>query len=119
MTTNELKDRTKGYSIAIIDLIEHLPDKIAARAVANQIVRSGTSVGANYRAVCRARSDREFLAKREIVLEEADETLFWLELIREKGWIDKSIIEKLWNEGNELTSIFAASLKTVKAKIQK
>jgi four helix bundle protein len=66
--------------------------------------------------VCRARSDKEFIAKMEIVLEEADETLFWLEIIAEKNWIDKSVAASIWKEGNELTSIFVASLKTVKSK---
>ena len=65
----------------ILDLVEELPASIAGKAIANQIVRSGTSVGANYRAVCRARSDREFISKMNIVVEESDETLFWLELI--------------------------------------
>ena len=68
MTTDELKSRTKKFSIEIIDLVEKLPNAISAKAVANQIVRSGTSVGANYRAVCRARSDREFVSKMNIVL---------------------------------------------------
>ncbi|MBF6607528.1 MAG: four helix bundle protein [Flavobacterium sp.] len=119
MNTSELKSRTKAFSISIIGLVEQLPATIACRVVANQIIRAGTSVGANYRAVCRSRSDREFIAKMEIVLEEADETLFWLELIHDKGWISKPIIDELWTEGNELTSIFVASLKTVKAKLHK
>ena len=84
MTSDELKFRTKRFSLMIIDLVDKLPNTIAGRAVANQIVRSGTSVGANYRAVCRARSDREFIAKMTIVAEEADETLFWLEIIMDK-----------------------------------
>lgn len=118
MTSNELKFRTKKYSLMIIDLIEMLPDTIAGRAIANQLIRSGTSVGANYRAACRARSDREFIAKLTIVAEESDETLFWLELIIEKQWADKTQVENLWKEGNELTSIFVSSLKTVKARLQ-
>ena len=69
----------------IIDVIDKLPNTIAGRAVANQIVRSGTSVGANYRAVCRARSDKEFIAKMTIVAEESDETLFWLEIIMDNS----------------------------------
>ena len=84
MTTNELKQRTKNFSLMIIDPIEKLPNLISTKVVANQIVWSGTSVGANYRAVCRARSDREFVSKMNIVLEEADETLFWIEIIIEK-----------------------------------
>ncbi|MFP9099491.1 four helix bundle protein [Flavobacterium sp. RHBU_24] len=93
MTSDELKFRTKRFSLMIIDLVDKLPNTIAGRAVANQIVRSGTSVGANYRAVCRARSDREFIAKMTIVAEESDETLFWLEIIMDKQWLNKSEVE--------------------------
>jgi len=100
----------------IIDLVDKLPNTIAGRAVANQIVRSGTSVGANYRAVCRARSDREFIAKMTIVAEESDETLFWLEIIMDKQYVSKSEVEYIWKEGNKLTAIFVSSLKTIKAK---
>jgi four helix bundle protein len=117
MDSNELKNRTKTYSITILDLVEMLPNTISGRAVSNQIVRSGTSVGANYRAVCRARSDREFIAKMSIVIEESDETLFWLEIILQKEWVKKSQIDKIWNEGNELTAIFVSSMKTIKDRV--
>ncbi len=117
MTTNELKLRTKNFSLMIIDLVERLPNSISVRVVANQIVKSGTSVGANYRAVCRARSDREFVAKMNIVLEEADETLFWIEIIMAKQWVSNPELEVIWKEGNELTAIFVSSLKTVNNKI--
>lgn len=109
MTTNELKLRTKKFSLAIIDLVEKLPNSIAGKTISNQIIRSGTSVGANYRAVCRARSDREFISKLNIVLEEADETMFWLEIIIERKWIDESEILSLYDEGNQLTAIFVSS----------
>lgn len=117
MTAEELKLRTKRFSIEIINLVEKLPNSNTIRIVANQIARSGTSVGANYRAVCRARSDREFVSKMNIVLEEADETLFWLEIIREKKWVLDGEIENVWKEGNELTAIFVSSLKTVNNRI--
>ncbi|MCW4469443.1 four helix bundle protein [Flavobacterium sp. MFBS3-15] len=117
MTSEELKNRTKHYSLSIINLVEKLPITAASKIVAYQIAKSGTSVGANYRAVCRARSDKEFIAKMEIVLEEADETLFWLEIIKEKNWIEKATVDSVWKEGNELTAIFVSSLKTVKSKI--
>lgn len=117
MTTEELKLRTKKFSLEIIDLVEKLPNSISARVVANQIVKSGTSVGANYRAVCRARSDREFVSKMNIVLEEADETVFWLEIITAKKWITASETQNLLSEGNQLTAIFVCSLKTVNKKI--
>ena len=117
MTTDEMKLRTKKFSLMIIDLAERMPNTNVIRSITNQIIRSGTSVGANYRAVCRARSDREFIAKMNIVLEEADETLFWLEIIKEKMWVAKSEVELIWKEGNELTAIFVSSLKTVNNRI--
>ena len=117
MDSNELKNRTKKYSIAILDIVEMLPNTISGRAVSNQIVRSGTSVGANYRAVCRARSDREFIAKMSIVIEESDETLFWLEIILQKEWVNKSQVDGIWKEGNELTAIFVSSMKTIKDRV--
>jgi four helix bundle protein len=117
MDSNELKNRTKKYSIAILDLVEMLPNTISGRAVSNQIVRSGTSVGANYRAVCRARSDREFIAKMSIVIEESDETLFWLQIILQKEWVNKSQVDGIWKEGNELTAIFVSSMKTIKDRV--
>lgn len=117
MTSEELKARTKKFSLGIIDTIEKLPNSIAARAVANQMVRSGTSVGANYRAVCRARSDKEFISKMSIVIEEADETLFWIEILQEKKWIEYSELNRLWKEGNELTAIFVSTLKKIKSRL--
>jgi four helix bundle protein len=117
LDSSQLKNRTKKYSITILDLVEKLPNTISGRAVSNQIVRSGTSVGANYRAVCRARSDREFIAKMSIVIEESDETLFWLEIILEKEWLNKSQIDIIWKEGNELTTIFVSSMKTIKDRV--
>ncbi len=109
----DLKHRTKLFSISIIDLIEKLPNTIAGKAIANQLVRSGTSVGANYRAVCRSRSDKEFISKMNIVLEEADECSFWLEIIDDKKWQNVDVLLK---EANELTTIFVSSLKTINAR---
>lgn len=117
MTSDELKIRTKKFSLMIIDLVEKLPNTISSKAIANQMVRSGTSVGANYRAVCRARSDREFIAKMTIVIEEADETLFWIEILQEKKWVNYSDLNLIWKEGNELTAIFVSSIKTIKSRM--
>jgi len=108
MTTNELKFRTKKFSLEIIDLVEKLPNSVAGRTISNQIVRSGTSVGANYRAVCRARSDREFISKMNIVPEEADETLFWLEIINEQKMLSDLEMKNILDEGNQLTAIFVS-----------
>ncbi|HUX57444.1 MAG TPA: four helix bundle protein [Bacteroidales bacterium] len=83
MTKDELKKRTKKFALMIIKLVDDLPNSLAGRTIGNQIIRSGTSVGANYRAACRARSNADFISKITIVEEECDESLFWLELIAE------------------------------------
>lgn len=116
---NDLKDRTKKFSLQIINLIELLPKNLAASIIGKQLIRSATSVGANYRAVCRARSDKEFISKMNIVLEEADESCFWLELISEKNWLHKDILLPILKEANELTAIFVSTLKTINARINK
>jgi four helix bundle protein len=93
-------------------LVGALPNTTAARAVGNQFVRSGTSVGANYRATCRARSGAEFAAKLGIVIEEADESAFWLELIMESGLLEQRLVEPLHSEANELVAIMVASRRS-------
>ena len=113
MTNDELKNRTKQFSLLILRLIEKLPNSISNRIVINQIVKSATSVGANYRAVCRAKSDREFVAKLNIVLEEADETQYWLEIINEMKWLNESELIYPQKEAGELVAIFVSTLKTV------
>ncbi|MFD2201420.1 four helix bundle protein [Shivajiella indica] len=102
---NDLKDRTKRFALAIIDVVEKLPNTISGRAVGNQLVRSGTSVASNYRAASRGRSDKEFVAKIGVVIEEADESEFWLEVINEKKWVNVDVHIK---EANELTAIFVS-----------
>jgi four helix bundle protein len=113
----ELKDRTMQYALSILSIVEQLSFSTSSKVVAYQLAKSGTSVGANYRAACRSRSDREFIAKMEIVLEEADETLYWLEIIEAKNWLSANIVSTVWKEGNQLTAIFVTSLKTAKAKL--
>lgn len=88
----DLKKRTKEYALRIIKLVEALPKTTVGRTIGNQLIRCGTSVGANYRAVCRARSTSEFIAKLGIVIEEADESAFWLELIIEKNILKKELV---------------------------
>ena len=117
MTNDQLKNRTKQFSLSILNLIERLPNSMSTRVVMNQIAKSATSVGANYRAVCRARSDREFVAKLNIVLEEADETQFWLEIIEEMNWIKQIELESIKKEANELVAIFVTTLKTVNNRL--
>ena len=106
--SEELKQRTKRFTISIINLSEELGYSAAKKVVINQLLRSASSVGANYRAATRARSDREFIAKLRIVLEEVDESCFWLEIIDEKKWID---VQQLLLEANQLTAIIVKSIK--------
>lgn len=112
MTPLELKARTKLFALRILKLVAALPKNIEGRAIANQLVRCGTSVAANYRAACRARSKLEFVAKMGVVLEEADETQLWLELIIEGKLLPSERIQSLLNEANELVAIFVTSRKS-------
>ncbi len=112
MTTEELKQRTKSFAVRVTRLVDALPNTVKGRAIANQIMRSATSVAANYRAACRARSRAEFIAKIGVVEEEADETAFWLELIVDTDVCGQSQIEPLLNEAGELVAIMAASRKS-------
>jgi four helix bundle protein len=113
-TSDELKRRTKCFALMAIRLCQGLPRSQAGTVITRQLLRSSTSVGANYRAVCRARSTADFVSKLGIVLEEADETLFWLELLIESGVADHEKTAPLVREANELVSIFVASLRTAK-----
>jgi four helix bundle protein len=112
MDENELKQRTKQFSLRILKLVAALPKTVEGRAVGSQLVRSGTSVGANYRAACRGRSKPEFIAKLGTVEEEADESAFWMELIVESGLLEKRRVEPLLQEANELVAIIVASRKS-------
>jgi four helix bundle protein len=116
MSPAELKLRTKQFALRIIKLVDAIPRTAAGKAIAAQIVRSGTSVAANYRASCRARSQAEFVAKMGLVEEEADETAFWLELLIESGTVREAKLAPLLKEANELTAIMVASRKTASAK---
>jgi four helix bundle protein len=114
MTETELKMRTKQFALRILKLVEELPRSTSGRILGGQIARSATSVAANYRAVCRARSRADFVAKLGIVEEEADETGFWLELIVDAGLQPAAKLSPLLKEANELTAIFVSSLKTAR-----
>jgi four helix bundle protein len=114
MNKEELKQRTKKYTLRIIKLVEALPKTTAGRTIANQLIRIGTSVGANYRAALRARSKAEFIAKLGIVVEESDESVFWLEIIIENRLLKKGLVEPLLRETNELTAIFFSTRKSSK-----
>jgi four helix bundle protein len=112
MTTDELKARTKQFALRVVTLVEVLPNSVRGRVIADQIMRSASSVGANYRATCRARSRAEFIAKIGVVEEEADETAFWLELIIESKIRRAKQTVPLLKEANELVAIMAASRKS-------
>src|SRR5438876_11632982 len=116
MTQSEvLKERTKKFAVGIIKLFRMLPKTEEARVIGRQLLRCGTSVAANYRAVCRARSKAEFVAKIGIVVEEADEAVLWLELLTEAGIVSHERTRELLTEARELTAIFTASKHTARS----
>jgi four helix bundle protein len=124
MTSDELKKRTKKFSLRVLKLVAALPNTVAGRAIGGQLVRSGTSVGANYRAACRGRSKAEFVAKMGTCEEEADESAYWMELIIEGEFLKPKQVEPLRHEAEELTKIFArsrisASRSLARARLQK
>src|SRR5205085_4449888 len=110
----DLKKRTKAFALRTLKLVDALPKTTAGRALASQIGRSGTSVAANYRAACRARSTADFTAKMGIVEEEGDETLFWLELLEESELVSATKLAAIKQEANELIAITVASVKTAR-----
>jgi len=109
MTPDELKKRTKEFSLRVMHVVDALPKSAKAQAIAHQLMRSGTSVAANYRAACRSRSRAEFVSKIGVVQEEADETALWLELIIDDNILPAAKITALLTEANELVAIMAAS----------
>jgi len=117
MDAEELKKRTKLFALRIMKLVAALPNTVQGRTVGGQLVRAGTSVGSNYRATCRARSGAEFIAKIGVVLEEADESAFWLELIVGE-LLETGLVEPLLNEANELIRIFASSRITAGSRLR-
>jgi len=119
MTSNELKLRTKNFSLRVIRMIEKLPKSNSAKVIGYQLIRSATSVGANYRAACRARTKAEFISKIKIVEEESDESLYWLELIQELQFFKNVLISDLIREADELTAIFTSTVKTAKRNVLK
>jgi four helix bundle protein len=111
---NDLKLRSKTFALNIIKLVKSLPEDRIGRVLGNQILRSGTSVAANYRSACKARSIADFISKITVVEEEADETILWLELIMESDTLNNEFTKILHKEANELTAIFTSSGKTAK-----
>jgi four helix bundle protein len=117
MTEGELKERTKQFALRALKLVAALPRTVAGRTISNQLARSATSVAANYRAACRARSKIEFIAKLGIVEEEADESALWLEMIIESDLMKRTLVESLWNEANEIVAIITSSRKSASRSI--
>jgi four helix bundle protein len=109
-----LKARTKEFGLRVMKLVDEMPNTMVGRTVGSQLIRSATSVGANYRAACRSRSRAEFIAKIGMVVEEADESAFWLELIIDSGLVKDDLVSALHREAEEFTAIFTASGRTAK-----
>ena len=118
MDQKDLKARTKRFALLILRLADDLPNTMKGRAVAGQIIRAGTSVAANYRAACRSRSKSEFISKLGTVIEESDESAFWLELIEEDGMLEADRVVPLWREACELVAIMTQSRKTAETNLR-
>lgn len=112
----DLKKRTKAFALRVITLCEALPKTMTASVVAKQLVRCGTSVGANYRAACHAGSQADFIAKLGIVREECDESIYWMELLLDSGLMTEKRLQSLMEKANELLSIIIASIKTARKR---
>jgi len=117
MNSEDLKKRLKIFALRIIKLSESLPNNITGKTIGNQIIRSGTSPGANYRSACLGKSDKDFLNKLKMVEEELDETLYWLELIVESGLVKANLLDDLIKENLELFKIVVSSITTMKKKL--
>lgn len=114
MDSDNLKKRTRAFALRIIRLAESLPDTPTARVIRNQMLRCGSSVGANYRAACRAKSKPDFISKMGIVEEEADETIYWMELLIDAEVVEPARISSLLGEANEIVSIVVTSINTAR-----
>jgi four helix bundle protein len=118
-TPEEMRRRTKDFALRIVRLAPALPKTDEGRILGRQLLRAGTSVAANYRAACRGRSRAEFIARLGVVVEEADEAVFWLELLRDAQIVPKTRLEPLLGEANELLAIMSSSQRTAKRSITK
>jgi four helix bundle protein len=115
MNSNEMKSRTKDFAKRVINLCRRLPHGEEGLLIRNQLFRAGTSVRSNYRAACRGRSKADFISKLGIVLEEADESLYWMEIVVETNIMKERLLTPLMKEANELIAISVRSLRTAKA----
>ncbi len=119
MNKDELKNRFKQYALRVIRLCQSLPTDKVSSVISGQLLRSGTSSGANYRAACRAKSTADFINKLQIVEEELDESLYWMELVIDGKIMAEHLLSDLMKEGNELLSITVSSIITTKSKSKK
>lgn len=116
MNEAQFKDRTKKLALRVIRLVDSLPNRRAADVIGRQLLRSATSMGANYRAACRAKSRKDMIAKLAVVEEEADESIYWLELIIESRMLSKPRLTPLIDEANQILSMIVASQKTMRRR---
>jgi four helix bundle protein len=116
MEPKDLKQRTKEFALRIIELVESLPRDKITDVIGKQLLRSGTSVGANYRSACRAKSTADFISKMRTVEEEADESIYWMELLIESGLISKDEVDGLLDEADQIVAIIVSSTKTARRR---
>ncbi len=116
MTQEEMKARTKQFALRVLKVVQSLPPNLVTDVIGKQLLRSGTSVGANYRASCRAKSIPDFINKLTIVEEEADESIYWMELLVEAQIVKENLLKNLMDEGNQILSIVISSIRTSKEK---
>ena len=118
MNSTEFQDKTKRLGLHVIRFVEILPQNYTSRVIVNQILRCALSVGANYRAVCRAKSDKDFINKMKIVEEECDETIYWLEIIEESGVAKIEVVTPLKREAKEILAMIVASINTMSKNLK-
>jgi four helix bundle protein len=118
MNQDEMRDRTKKFALRVIAMVGQMPQDKVGWVLGKQVLRSGTSVGANYREACRGSSRKQFANSVEIALREADETLYWLELIMESNMFKTEKLQPLWDEGNELVSILVATSNSTRKNME-
>jgi four helix bundle protein len=116
MEPKDLKQRTKEFALRIIELVESLPRGKITDVIGKQLLRSGTSVGANYRSACRAKSTADFISKMGTVEEEADESIYWMELLIESGLISKDEVDGLLDEADQIVAIIVSSIRTARRR---
>ena len=117
MTEDELKECFKAFSIRIINMVDSMPNTISGRAIASQVVRSGTSPSANYRAACIGKSGKDFINKLKMVEEELDETGHWIDIIMSTGMLPENRVKELYQESQELLKITTSSILTMKQRL--